>query len=254
MKTAINLYFCDYDTKKKLDAIKANGFDGVMLLYGDEDTMSLKDQVEYCKKIGLEVIAIHGIYDEESIKRFLTTNETKGDYYKQLMEIKDLGVKNFIIHCENHIHSGYSEYGFNNVKLLLELCNKYDINLCLENLYTQEMIDYYFDNINDEHLKLCYDCGHRHCFSSSSNYERHFPKATVMHLHNNYGINDDHNNLNYGTIDMKNLSREVLMIKSLCGYLTLEVKYKDISKFESIDQILQEAKNSLNLLDEEVIK
>ena len=254
MKTAINIYFCDYDTKTKLDAIKSNGFDGVMLLYGDEATMTLREQVDYCKKIGLEVIAIHGVYDEDSIRRFVTTNDTKEDYYKQLIYIKDLGVKNFIIHCENHINLGYSEYGLNNIKSLLELCNKYDINLCLENLYTQEMIDYYFDNIKDKYLKLCYDCGHRHCFSNGANYERHFPKTTVMHLHNNYGESDDHNNLNYGTIDMENLSREILMIKDLCGFLTLEVKYKDISKFDSIDQILKEAKNSLNLLNKEVIE
>ena len=66
MKKAINLYFCNEETKIKLDAIKSAGYDGVMLgVDTKNETLSLDQQVEYCKTIGLEISMIHCSYDPE---------------------------------------------------------------------------------------------------------------------------------------------------------------------------------------------
>ena len=103
MKKAINLYFYKADTKEKLDLIKKAGFDGVILgVYEGVETMSLKDQVDYCNQIGLGISMIHCSYIEPKLNGLWCEDSNDGDftekdYIQQIEAIKDYGVKEVII-------------------------------------------------------------------------------------------------------------------------------------------------------------
>ena len=104
MKKAINLYFYGGDTKYKLDKIKEAGYDAVLLsAYTIPETMTINEQLDYCKKIGLEVSMVHCKYnpgeldcfwDEKNEIADIVTN----DYISQIESISGSDAQNFVIH------------------------------------------------------------------------------------------------------------------------------------------------------------
>ncbi len=107
----------------------------------------------------------------------------------------------------------------NVVRNLRELCRiGRDFEVVLENLYTEngvrrvcetpDEILFVVDNASVENLSVNLDVGHAYlvhrqtnipleCFAELRDYVTH------MHVHNNFGVRDEHNPLNRGLIDLK---------------------------------------------------
>lgn len=86
MKKAINLYFCAKRTDEKLRLIKNAGYDGVLLGVNEKnETMTLAEQIELMKKLGLEISMIHCEYDESKLNHIWENSEIGDEVENELM-------------------------------------------------------------------------------------------------------------------------------------------------------------------------
>lgn len=255
MKKAINLYFYNADTKTKLDAIKKSGYDGVFLsIHTIPETMSIHEQLLYCKKINLEVSMIHCQYNPADLDYFWKekseiAEQVTNDYISQIESISGFGVENFIIHLSGFKPAETSTFGLERIKKILEVCKKNNIKLCVENLEYPKQIDYIFKNISHENLYFCYDSGHKNCFSPNSKLAIKYSSIlSAMHIHDNSGSHDDHKILGVGTTNLNTLAKELSM--SNCEYLSAEIKYSNSDI--SMNEILEKNLKALNELDKKI--
>ena len=145
MKKSINLYFnTNVDTITKLNYIKKTGNEEFYTGYNDSvESLSIEKQLDYAKKIGLNCTMIHCSYIEKDLNNFWLNNEigenVLNNYLSQIERCKNL-TKNFVVHLNGNKDSIVSEIGLTRIKKLLSLCEKYNINLCIENLYSYDEI------------------------------------------------------------------------------------------------------------------
>lgn len=261
MKKAINLYAFGGDTKEKLDNIKKAGFDGVFLgVYDKKETMTLEEQVKYCNKIGLGISMIHCSYVEPKLNGFWLENSEDGDFTEndllnQVERIKKLGVKDFVIHTNGGFDVQNTETGLARLKNILSLCEKYDINLCVENLYVDSQVEYIFNNIKSKNLTFCYDCGHDNFLTPGSTLvEKYGNLLTTTHLHDNNGKADEHLTLGMGNIEQEKLAKK--LAKCNFEYLSAEVREnnpeltqlealkKNLAALNRLDKLIEKAKTT----------
>lgn len=255
MKKAINLYCVrGYSTKEKLDEIKKCGFDAVFLGYNcTAETMNLQQQIDYCKKIGLEISMIHCVYAEPKLNDFwadsLNGKFVEKNLINQIESIKNLGVQNFVIHTCGSKEVKNSLIGLDRLKHLLNYAKQYNINLCVENLYDKSQIDYIFKNLQDKNLRFCYDCGHENCFTKNANFAYTYCNLMqVVHLHDNFGQKDEHKTLWNGTINKEQLAKN--LANTNLEYLSAEVKSKSkVLAITELRQYLSENLQALQKLD-----
>ena len=166
MKKSVNLYFSyDIDTQTKLDTIKKLGYDEFYTgIYDKPETLKFDEQINYAKQIGLDCSMVHCSYYEPNLDNFWLDNQIGEQvfrsYLEQIKKCKGI-TKNFVVHLNGSKQCIVSEIGIQRIKKLLSECEKYDINLCIENIYTYKEIPYIFKNIKHKNLKICFDIGHK---------------------------------------------------------------------------------------------
>ncbi len=255
MKKAINLYFYGGETKNKLDAIKSSGYDGVLLgIYTKSETMSIHEQLEYCKQIGLEVSMIHCEYNINHLDHFWLKDDKIGDmvvtdYISQIESFSSYNVPAFVVHLSGSFEPTYSKYGIKRLEKILNICQKNNIKLCIENLEYPKQIEYIFNHLSHPNLSFCYDSGHKNCFSKHSNIATNYSQYLFCtHIHDNHENGDEHLILGHGTTDLNTLAKELSNANN--EYLTSEIKYNHSSL--SIQEILHQNLQSLVKLEQEI--
>lgn len=215
MKTSKNLYFTlNVDTKTKLDAIKFLGFDEFFTGINDKDeTLSFEEQMEYAQKIDLPCTMVHCSYVAPDLDSIWLPEEhgdkVIDDYIRQINRC-GIYTKNFVVHLHGTKNGIISQIGLERIKKLLLTCEKYNLNLCVENLYSDKEIDYIFSNISHPLLKICYDSGHKNCLTPNlALCEKYNKYITALHLHENNGESDEHKHISTNSIVFKRLTKEI---------------------------------------------
>lgn len=235
MKKSVNLYFNNTaDSARKLEAIKQLGYDEFYTgIYDKPETLTFAEQIEYAKKLGLKSSMVHCSYYEPRLNNFWLDNEQGEEVLKSYLEQIKLckGVaKNFVVHLNGSKESIVSEVGLRRIKALLAECEKYDINLCIENLYSAQEIPYIFKNIKHKNLKICYDIGHQNFLTPNFDVMKEYGQyVTVLHLHDNDGVKDLHNIVGTGTVNWQHFAKQMASRNDLV--LCSEVKQHDDSRF-----------------------
>ena len=231
MKKSINLYF-NYENpvKEKIEKIKKVGFDEFFTgIYDEGFDMSFEKQCSFAKNIGLECTMIHCQYDENLLHYFwedcLQGEDLLFNYCLQIRKAKGL-TKNFVVHLNSDKNQKQTTIGLKRIEKLLQVCEECDLNLCIENLYSETEIPYIFKNINHNRLKICFDIGHKNFLTPNFEVLKNFYKdIEVVHLHDNYGIKDEHLICGKGNIDWKMFAKELKKIPNIV--LSAEVKCGD---------------------------
>ena len=257
MKKGINLYLVkEVDTKEKIDLFKQTNYDEVMLgVYDKVETLPLEEEVEYLDKVGLKYSVIHDSYNDKVLNNFWIDNEIgdeiEEDLKNQILKISKFNTKNFVIHHESCKGVEPTEIGLERLRRLLNVAEKFDINICVENLYNENTFAYIFDNIKHKNLKMCFDCGHENFLCPGANFlDKYYDYVTCVHLHDNLGILDDHKMLGFGTIDLDNLARGLSKCREIDNIiLTSEIKY---SKEEFNLELMQKNMNTLIELEKKI--
>ncbi len=154
---------------------------------------------------------------------------TKYRYRQAFRLAADLGIRKIIV------HSGYvpliyykSWFSERSVEFWKEIIGELPegITVCLENVMEDEpqLLTGIVRDVNDNRFRLCLDIGHANCQSSLSICEWAdvtAPYLEHIHIHNNFGERDTHNNLGEGTIPMR---EALLYLDRLCPKLTCTIE------------------------------
>lgn len=238
MKISVNLYFNNnIDTKSKLDLIKRLGYDEFFTgVNSNKETLSLIKQIAYAKSIGLGLTMIHCSYDENILDNFWKDNEL-GDKVENsyIQQIEQCGkyTKNFVVHLNASKDVKPTEIGLKRIKNILTVCEKYGCNLAVENLYSKNQIPYIFNNLSHSLLKICFDCGHQNFLTKDFDLLKEYGNyVTVLHLHDNNGLLDEHKIIGTGTIDFEKLSNQLSELDNVV--YSAEIRYKNAENLKDI--------------------
>lgn len=114
------------------------------------------------------------------------------------------------------------------------------VEIVLENVLEREpswLLDI-IKGVDDPRLRMCLDVGHVNAYSNITAMEwleTCAPYLSHFHIHNNDGTRDQHNNLNDGTIPMKEL---LVRIEELCPNAT--VTFELLKARESMEWLKEE--------------
>ena len=160
----------------------------------------------------------------------------KNKFIRAIDACNNLGIKNLILH-NGWIPSFYSNSKWidNSLKFWNSILDysKESLVIHLENVMETEplLIKEIITGINSSFFKACLDVGHVNVFSNikiTQWIQELNSSINHVHLHNNYGIEDNHNGLTAGNINIENIYKE---IRNTCGNITINLEVRsDIEK------------------------
>ncbi|MBN2287143.1 MAG: sugar phosphate isomerase/epimerase [Tissierellales bacterium] len=186
--------------QKRLDMIKKAGFDSTMLWWGDQAAFYEYNKDELIKCVlssGLEVENIHIPYER--------INDLWDNHYDSAQLVSSLkewvcdchhyGISGLVMHVENKgLVINNPIYGIDNISRVLEIAERYHINIALENTFNYRLLEYIFGEIDSKLLKFCYDSSHDWLPSGSQGdiILKYGEKLQYLHLSDNDLEKDRH--------------------------------------------------------------
>lgn len=248
MDKGISFYFgYKIDYKKRAKMIKDAGFDCVITNADkslNKQNGSIRKQVKIFKKVGLKLSSLHMSYNDNELKEFFFDNKKGKGLEKNL--IKDLKIaKKYGFKCVVvHLKEEFSEIGIKRLERILEVCEKLNVPLAIENIDYQDLFVKVFEKIDNKYLRFCYDSGHNNCFDSHFNYlKKYQDKLICLHLHDNDGLDDLHTLNKFGNIDWDTLAKGLANCNevSLDYELLMHAKKGNISAEETLKECYKQA-------------
>ncbi len=138
-----------------------------------------------------------------------TSNNTYNEYAKFCKFAKELNCNQIVVHCNlGTTVKRFNDKVYYSVKFWNEFLEAYkDMTFYIENVaekdWTYQMA--IIDQVNSDRLKACLDIGHVNVNSDHTVeewVEALGDRLGHVHLHNNNGLNDQHNGINKGTMEM----------------------------------------------------
>lgn len=235
--------------KETIDAIYNAGFKNVFVQYFHEDTAGLSEleQIDYCRKLGLNIIFCHLGYRNSRFINEIWKEGKKGDellngFIEDLKVIKEKQIDLVIMHLISGKESViYNEIGLERLKILARIAKELGIKIAFENTKRQGYLEYVVGNINEDNVGICYDSGHCHVFFENKfDFELFKDKIFAIHLHDNDKTDDLHLMPFDGNIDWKNVLTR-LKESGYNGPITLELCYRRNYLNQSIEDFYKEA-------------
>lgn len=208
-----------------IDALNTAGFRKVFVQWYDKNfEVSQQDTVDYCKKQGLEIIFAHlGYQNINDIWLDAPEGEALVDRYcRNVDECKANGIDLVMMHlCSKSQAPGPNEQGLNRVRRIVEHATKAGVRLAFENTKIPGYQEYVLSRIPE--AGNCYDAGHVHAhFHDEYNYEIFRDRFYCVHLHDNFGSEDEHLLPADGTLSWDRVLKK-LKTSGYRGPLTLEI-------------------------------
>ena len=204
----------------------------------------ISKQIKLFKQYNLNLSSLHMRYNAQDLPYFWTKSR-KGNWMERRL-IKDVKIasKYGFPYVVVHIKGIPAPIGLKRIERILKICDKYNIDLAIENTENLACFNYVFDNIKHKHLKFCYDSGHANCFHPEIDFFKLLgDKLVCLHLHDNMGVNDDHTLNKYGTIDWDNLAKQLAQINfnGNLDYETLMVTRGNETALEVATEVYNQA-------------
>ena len=115
--------------------------------------------------------------------------------------------------------------GIKKLQTIVDYAEKLNIKVAFENTKIWGYLEYVLKHIKNENVGICYDAGHCHChFDDKFSWDMFKNKIFAVHLHDNDKTKDAHLLPFDGTIDWKELSKN-LKNANYKGPVTLESCY-----------------------------
>ena len=214
------------DPTETFEAIKRAGFDAVLVnLSGSFDNAK---QVEIIRSVGLDIDNCHAPWNKIN-HLWRDTLEGQGVFEMlrdNFLECGRFDIPRVVLHVSSgNDYPPISEIGMDRMARLIEIADKADVDICLENQRFFHFIDYIYVKLDCPRLKFCFDSGHEACFSQTKlALPKYRHKLAALHLHDNSGIYDadDHLLPDRGTgVDWDYVRRN---LEGYEGVISLEVK------------------------------
>lgn len=221
--------YLNYDNTKTpsfcAQSIKNAGFSHAFIFWGKDNNNNIL-QVKACHKAGLEIETAHTTFENiNSMWLKGSMGDEMTEYFiKSVKEAKDYGVPTLIVHVSSsYTPPPFGEVGLERFKLICEEADKNNIVIAFENLRRIEYLDYIMDNIDCNSKRFCFDCGHENIYNNGKGVlEKYSSLLTALHLHDNFGKEDDHILPFEGKINWETLAKRISRLKRSV-IITLEV-------------------------------
>lgn len=246
-------FYSSFDLKQDqaLQIYFDHGFKNIGLYWKDDFKQSLALYHD-AKKVGFEVVAIHGPFKRTGdIWRY----NLKGLQYFHLVKkyiklMGKLGISTLVLHSYDKKPFKSTKLGLNRFKKLVALCKKNQVTLAVENLRTIDHMEFLLEQIQDDHFKFCLDFGHANVWllKPIELLNKHGKRLHTVHISDNDGEKDYHLIPGDGTMDWKVLMKELK--KYYHGPIMLEVdnfKHPEI-RYPDLDTYAKKAMQGLELL------
>lgn len=244
-----SIYNKNNNQLETIDAIKEAGFKNIFLeWYNDEWKISQEEQIEYAKKIGLNIIFLHlGYKHINSLwRRDINGYKIVGSYKKDLKACNKYGINLVIMHLTSgKTPPSYNMLGIKRLNKIIDYAKEMNIKIAFENNKIPGYLEYLFSNIKKDNIGICYDSGHCHAnFDDKFNFEYFKNKILAVHLHDNDKTWDQHLIPFDGTIDW-DFTINKLKECNYNGPITMESTYKEKRYLNiSIQKFYQKAYNA----------
>jgi len=207
---------------------------------------------DYQKKLKLnkKELSMHGAFIDIYIHSpdELIKNASRERIIQNLNVAKKLGVKSIISHTNSLPMMGREAYYDNwvkeNILFWKEIIKKYKINILLENMWDKnpQLIRRVIDGVGSDKLRVCFDTGHCHIFSTVS-MEEWFKELgkyiTYIHLNDNHGDADLELPLGDGSIDWEKFNNYV---KKYCNNPDVVFELKNIERIQKSINFLKKSR------------
>lgn len=215
--------------EQTVTAIKNAGFDGVFVQWyadlQDEEKIRL---VRFCREKGLKIPFAHLGYGRinEIWQSGDGGDEVLSGYIADLRNLSDSGIEKALVHVSSGENPPKpSELGAERYFKLCAEAEKLGIRILFENNKVKGYLEYVFDHIRADNAGICFDAGHCHAhFKDDFPWKRLGKKIEELHLHDNFGTDDQHLLPFDGTLPWESYARSL----KKCGYdgaVTLESRY-----------------------------
>lgn len=191
-------------------------------LYSDKE---IERTGRLLKQYQLQCLDIHGCFDVEqgvglSLAKWVELNTNRMEF------LHALGGDLIVLHVPLDLHVDGApdlDMAKRMIDALLPLSGKLGMRLAIENCRGQPgIIEKMLGAYTSEDLGFCYDSGHALLDNRRDILEAFLDRVLLVHLHDNYGTNDDHYLPGRGIIDWEGEMQLVLSAPCL-KVLTLEV-------------------------------
>lgn len=214
-----------------IDAICKAGFHDVFIEWYNKDwEITQEQQLEYVQKCGLNVIFAHLGY--QGINNLWLENdagEALVDRYQNDLRIcKEHGIDLVCMHLTSKSEApGPNETGLRRLQAIANTAEQLGIKIAFENTKIKGYQEYVLDHIKNENVGICLDSGHLHAhFQDELDFERMKDRIFCVHLHDNFGVKDQHLIPFEGTIDWKWLTEQLKSCR-YDGPITMELVYQN---------------------------
>jgi len=241
------------DSQQTIYAIKKAGFDGGFIQWYNKDwEFSQQEQLNLCRKLGLEIPFVHLGY--KGINNIWIEGEEGNKLVESYLKDLDICKINNIDMVVMHLTSKSvapepNLIGIERLQRIVDYAEKLGIKVAFENTKIWGSLEYVFNHIKNSNIGICFDAGHYHChFNDRFNWKKFKNKIFAVHLHDNDKSDDLHLLPFDGTIDWKELAKNLknanykgpIILESCYRYdylnMTIEDFYKlSLEKAKQID-------------------
>ena len=171
-----------------IESVKNAGFKNVFVQWYDKDwEHSQIEQVEMCKKLGLNIIFAHlGYQNINSIWEEGKIGDKEVERYKKdIKNCHENGIPMVVMHLTQKDKAPmYGEVGLNRIRKITEYAKEMNMKVAFENTKIKGYLEYVLDNIKDDNVGICFDAGHYHVhFDDEFNFELFKNRIFAVHLH-----------------------------------------------------------------------
>lgn len=167
----------------------------------------------------------------------------RNSWVKYIEEVKEklnpLDIKYFNIHLGYVIKTRFDKNKNKYLDNTVDFIEKINVSskVFIENTYTKggdicnigttvDEFEYIFNNITRKNTDFCYDTGHNLINNDKYIYNLR-EKINLVHLSDNNGINDSHDSIGTGKLDLEEV-RELINLKP--EFIVLEVRHENINE------------------------
>lgn len=227
-----------------MEAIKKAGYKNVFIQWYDDDRWNQQEEVDYAKKLGLNIVFAHLGY--QNINK-IWEDSIEGDklvlrYKEDIKNCSENGINLVTMHLTSGTKAPkYNEIGLSRIREIIEFAKTVNVKIAFENLKIKGTLEYIFENIKDENVGICYDAGHCHAhFNDEFDFEPFKNKIFAVHLHDNDKSDDQHLLPYDGTNDWNTVMKKIVDY-GYNGPLTLELIYRNDYLNQNIQEFYNES-------------
>lgn len=195
--TIVDYFGYDLSPQDRMKAIRAAGFDGVILLWADYFDPDYKDFPRYAAKEGLFVENTHAPYMHAND---VWADTPAGEDYTEhilscIRDCREYQIPTLVVHPVNGTGPlpENPAVGLERFRKMADLAERLGVNLAVENQGNPAYVDLVFAGVESDRLCFCYDSGHENYFSPARDLLSDYgDRLKALHLHDNNGTEDAH--------------------------------------------------------------